>query len=833
MYRACIISSHQVTTANLEREAVQENMSSSYFSLRALTGVAAVSHALFSDFGGPSTKVQAFQHITIRRTSLYPSTALDWTNYHMPACRLPVCLASTKSDSESPANDTTRSAKNRKRRGGKSRRNKKQLQQKLAQADIGGGDQRWRLFGVEVHPDDLGLNAVSPMEGRSKRRSSEEDGQDLPPEKAYLTKPVLDALMANLRIKRNEDDIGSNQSSADIESAVTVLPKELKDVRVVRRSLDARKKRRRGGFGPRYNYVIDIEVSTAVAQMLRLKHRPGLMERISSQDDAKSLEKRAVDETSGDEESPSKPVVAIIGAGPAGLFCALSLAREGHCKPILFERGQPVESRGKDIGALMHRRSIDSESNFAFGEGGAGTWSDGKLTTRIGRNQGPVRSVLETLVEYGAPEKILVDGAPHLGTDNLVRLLRNMRLDLRKLGGEIRFGARMTKLLVEGGAVSGVEVEYRRAVERSVGGAEVGEVYEGTEIIHADAVVLATGHSARDTYEELHKAGIQLEPKGFATGFRVEHPQRIINQIQYGKEWGPSVVTGKSVTDQTNQQFFDELLSDSEDDDSAGEIHPSGRLPVASYRLATDKAFDGDSNRGAYSFCMCPGGQIVPASTDPEEVCVNGMSFSKRDSLWANSALVVTVSPDDPVLEEYREKHGVLAGVAFQREMERAASKMGGGNLTVPVQRLTDFIAERPSTSAPPSSYRLGVKPSPCHEIYPRPLVKALQDALVNHFERQMPGYVCDEGLLHAVETRTSSPVRVSRDTETYQAMGCKRLFPAGEGAGFAGGIVSAAVDGIMVADAVLGEFDFIQHDENEASEGKRRNKKASVGFDY
>jgi len=674
------------------------------------------------------------------------------------------------------------------------------------------------------------------MEGRSRRKRSDEDEIDtVPAEKAYLTQAVLDALMADLRIKRETDDVESHQSSTDAETPVTALPKELKDARVVRRSLDARKKRRRGGFGPRWNYVIDIKVSPMAAQKLGLKQRPGLMERLSSQDDTKGLYQQ-VASAEPDQNSPSKPVVAIIGAGPAGLFCALSLAREGHCKPILFERGQPVESRGKDIGALMHRRSIDSESNFAFGEGGAGTWSDGKLTTRIGRNQGPVRSVLETLVEYGAPEKILVDGAPHLGTDNLVRLLRNMRRDLRNLGGEIRFGARMTKLHVEEGAVSGVEIEYRKAVERSVGGAEVGEVYEGTETIHADAVVLATGHSARDTYEELHRTGIQLEPKGFATGFRVEHPQRIINQIQYGKEWGPSVVTGRSATDQSNQHFFDQLSSKRGDDDNPGEAHPDGRLPVASYRLATDKAFDGFENRGVYSFCMCPGGQIVPASTNPEEVCVNGMSFSKRDSLWANSALVVTVSPEDPVLDEYRAKHGILAGIAFQREMERAASKMGGGNLTVPVQRLTDFIAERPSTSAPPSSYRLGVKPSACHEIYPKPLVKALQDALANHFERQMPGYVCDEALLHAVETRTSSPVRVSRDAETYQAIGCKRLFPAGEGAGFAGGIVSAAVDGIMVADAVLFEFDFIQHDENEAevgSRGKRRNKKASVGFDY
>ena len=736
----------------------------------------------------------------------------------------------------------SRSRQSRRKQSGGNRNRKKRG--RSSNNGSGSSDEIWRIFGIEVHPDRLGQNAVSPMEGRSKRRTrsaitQDEESSIIPPEKAYLTQPVLDALLAKLRVKQSDDD-NYIKSEADVEAPVSVLPKELKTVRVVRRSLDARKKRRGGadggGSGPRYNYVVDVEVSSSMSKKLRLKHRPGLMEQISSLSKSDSDFKAGVqlsdDEMTDDETSREKPVVAIVGAGPAGLFCALTLARDGHCRPIMFERGQPVESRGRDIGALMHRRSIDSESNFAFGEGGAGTWSDGKLTTRIGRNQGPVRSVLETLVEYGAPEKILIDGAPHLGTDNLVRLLRNMRRDLRKLGGEIRFGARMTRLFVEDGIVSGLEVEYSKAVERSVGGAEVGQVYEGTERIDADAVVLAAGHSARDVYEQLHELGITLEAKGFATGFRVEHPQRIINRIQYGEEWGPSVVTGRSATDEINKDFFDTLHEqDSSDNDT--DSHHDGRLPVASYRLATDKAFDGESVRGAYSFCMCPGGQIVPASTNPEEVCVNGMSFSKRDSVWANSALVVTVSPDDPVLMEYREKHGVLAGIAFQRDMERAASAMGGGNLTVPVQRLTDFVEGVSSTSAPSSSYRLGVKPSACHEIYPEPLVKSLRDALVNHFEKKMPGYICEEGLLHAVETRTSSPVRVSRDMESYQAVGCKRLFPAGEGAGFAGGIVSAAVDGMMVANAVLEEFDFKPGPGSVEQTKNSKSKKASVGFDY
>jgi uncharacterized FAD-dependent dehydrogenase len=347
-----------------------------------------------------------------------------------------------------------------------------------------------------------------------------------------------------------------------------------------------------------------------------------------------------------------------------------------------------------------------------------------------------------------------------------------------------------------------------------------------SEVIAADAVVLATGHSARDVYETLAAENIAcLEPKGFAVGFRIEHPQKLITKIQYGNEWGLSVRTGKRQTDLANEDFFASA------EKAEGHL---GKLPVPSYRLATDKADDGTSSdrpRGVYSFCMCPGGQIVPASTNSSEICVNGMSFSKRDSQWANSALVVTVFPDDPILEPYREKFGILAGLEFQRSMERRAAEMGGGDLTVPVQRVTDFIAGKVSETIPSSSYRLGVKSSSCHDIYPAPITEALRDALTNHFDGQMPGYVHPDGLLHAVETRTSSPLRIARDDETYQAKGCVNLFPAGEGAGFAGGIVSAAVDGRSVAEAVL---DYLYGSDREGRLSQESNgRHDAIGFSY
>jgi uncharacterized FAD-dependent dehydrogenase len=676
-------------------------------------------------------------------------------------------------------------------------------------------NETWRIFGIDVEPDALFLGGTS---------TTTEGSPSVSPDRAYLTPPVLSSLLSRLRI---------NHSSA---SSSLLLPPQLTDVRVVRRSVDARRRR---GVNPKYSYVVDITLAKGVnsKRELNLEHRPGRTECISKK--ASIIEKEhsvvsnshSLSLSNNDDNvsaaSVTKPTIIIVGAGPAGLFCALSLASSGLFKPIVLERGMPVEARGKSIGSLIHRREIDPESNFSFGEGGAGTWSDGKLTTRIGRNSSPVRYVLETLVKYGAPDKILVEGSPHLGTDNLVKLLRNMRVDLRSMGGEIHFSTRVDKFHIKDGTINGISATCKPVNERGTEqSASTTSQDEGsTRQFNGDAVVLATGHSARDVYTELHNAGVQLEAKGFAVGFRVEHPQPIINEIQYGQDWGGRVVTKRLSTDSANTKHFATKNAIHSTD-----LQPQheGTLPVASYRLATNEAFDGITNRGAYSFCQCPGGQIVPSSTEEGELCINGMSFSKRDSLWANSALVVTVSPNDEILKPWS-SHGCLAGLEFQRDMEKKAFALGGGDMRAPVQRLTDYVNGKLSQSLPSSSYRLGVKSAKLHDIYPEPLYNALKNAIVTQFDKQMPGFLCDEALLHGVETRTSSPVRVLRDNVTLQAIGVDNLFPSGEGAGFAGGIVSAAVDGLYVADAIKTKF-FARDEEANVLFNI---DKASIGFEY
>lgn len=439
--------------------------------------------------------------------------------------------------------------------------------------------------------------------------------------------------------------------------------------------------------------------------------------------------------------SRSGKTVLIVGSGPAGYFAALTAIEQGW-RPIVLERGKDASARRYDLAPILRHGTVIEDSNYCFGEGGAGTFSDGKLYTRATK-RGPVRHVYEVLVAHGAPEQILIDAHPHIGSNLLPNVVKAIRGTIEAAGGEVRFGSKVTDFEIENGVIRGV-------------------VVNGTENLTGDAVILATGHSARDIYRLLAEKGIQLEQKPFAVGVRIEHPQPLIDCLQYHYERG---------------------------------LERPRLLPAASYTLAT-KIRD----RGVHSFCMCPGGFIVPAATENDEVVVNGMSLSKRDSPFANSGLVVTVEPED--CRDFAEEHGVLAGVAFQKQLERLAKTAGGGGQVAPGQRVPDFIARRDSNSLPETSYKPGLHPARIDELLPAFIVSRMRDGL-KMFGKRMPGYTGEEAGLIGFETRTSSPVRIPRDPATLQHPEVKNLFPCGEGAGFAGGIVSAALDGIRCAEAL------------------------------
>ena len=436
----------------------------------------------------------------------------------------------------------------------------------------------------------------------------------------------------------------------------------------------------------------------------------------------------------------NSPEVVIVGAGPAGLFAALHCLELG-LRPVIVDRGRAVEQRKGDIALLGRDRKVNPDSNWCFGEGGAGTYSDGKLYTRSTK-RGNVSDVLKKFVEHGADPDIMIDAHAHIGTDRLSGIIANIRKTVEGYGGEYHFGKRVTDLIVEGGRVTGVTTQD-------------GDRLRGI------AVLLATGHSARDIYELFAQRGWLLQAKPFAMGVRVEHPQRLIDTIQYHS------------------------------------AHPSRYLPPAAYSLTTQV-----EGHGVFSFCMCPGGVIVPASTDDGQQVVNGMSNAHRSSPYANSGIAVTVGLED--VPEYAQ-HGSLALLRFQQEVERQMFEAAGRTISAPTQRLTDFCDGKSSTTLNKTNYIGPTVGSPLHELLPSFIVQCLQKGF-RVFDQKMRGFYTDQASLLAVESRTSSPVRIPRGDD-YQHLQLQGLYPCGEGAGYAGGIVSSAIDGINCIDAIFNHY--------------------------
>ena len=480
---------------------------------------------------------------------------------------------------------------------------------------------------------------------------------------------------------------------------------QIRDWRIIKKSIDARNKK--------VSILLRIEFSTDKA----FEPEPAFLDQLKPVDD--------------------KEKVIIVGAGPAGYFAALELIELG-LKPILFDRGKDVQTRRRDLRAIQQFGEVNANSNYCFGEGGAGTYSDGKLYTRS-HKRGNIYKILRLLVEHGASPEILIDAHPHIGSNKLPKIVANIRKTIENYGGEVYFNSKVTDLLYSEKKVMGI-------------------VVNDSEEFFADAVILATGHSARDIYYLLDHKGITIEPKPFALGVRVEHAQLLIDKIQYGQ--------------------------------SPRDEH----LPASSYRLACQVG-----ERGVFSFCMCPGGMVVPASTAPGEIVVNGMSLSRRDSPYSNSGTVVSVELED--LIPYR-KYGVFAGLEFQRMVEQKMFNSGDGSQNAPAQRMTDFVKKKISKDLPATSYIPGLHSAPLHELLPKNIYEKLSRGVIV-FGKKMKGYFTEEANMIGTESRTSSPVRIPRNKITFMHEDAEGLFPSGEGAGYAGGILSAAMDGQNVAKAV------------------------------
>ncbi len=526
-------------------------------------------------------------------------------------------------------------------------------------------------------------------------------------------------------LRLTEVKLSLDHDESEIKAAVLrtlgIPDHELKGFRVRRRGHDAR---RNGQV--LFVYTIDAEVQdeAGLLQRQRGNHRVT----------------RAPDETyqfpvRAPTRKELRPV--IIGTGPCGLFAGLSLARMG-LNPVILERGRDVRRRSSDVWDFWRRRHFHPESNVQFGEGGAGTFSDGKLHTGIKDRGHHMRYILQELVDCGAPEEIIYISKPHIGTLRLVKVVENLRHRIVEFGGEFHFESQVTDILIENGAVRGV-------------------VLANGETIGTERVVLAIGHSARDTFEMLHRRGVHIEPKAFSIGFRIEHPQSMINARRFGT---PAA-------------------------------HPA--LGAADYKLVHHCS----NGRSVYSFCMCPGGQVVAATSEAGAVVTNGMSHYSRNEHNANAGIVVGITPRDFGNDD------ALAGVVFQRELEMNAFRLGGSDYSAPAQLVGDFLAGRPSTGpgAVLPSYTPGVRFGDLSDSLPDYAIAAMREALPA-FDRIIGGFTTNDAVLTGVETRTSSPVRITRD-EFFQSTNTRGLYPAGEGAGYAGGIISAAVDGMKIAEAV------------------------------
>ena len=506
-------------------------------------------------------------------------------------------------------------------------------------------------------------------------------------------------------------------------------PEKILSWQIVKKSIDARKK-------PEITvvYSVDVRVDAQDAVLARCK---------GSQVQAVT-DKPYIFPREGKEELAYRPI--IIGTGPAGLMCGYLLAKYGY-KPLILERGRRVEERREDVERFWREGVLDPASNVQFGEGGAGTFSDGKLNTLVKDKYGRNKEVLRIFAQAGAPEEIIYEAKPHIGTDILCTVVRNLREQIIAWGGEVRFGAQVTDLCCRDGHMAGV-------------------VVNGTEMIDSEAVIFAIGHSARDTFQMLHERQIPMEAKSFAVGLRMEHPRRMIDELQYGSADNPL-------------------------------------LPAASYKVTAQTS----SGRGVYSFCMCPGGYVVNASSEPEKLAVNGMSYSGRDGENSNSAMIVTVTPDD-----YGD-NSPLAGVAFQRRLEEKAYRIGAG--AVPVETYGDYRRAVTGKTADLSVIRRrypdfapAVKGAHCmaavHDILPRELNEALVEG-IDLIGQTVNGFADSGAYLSGIESRTSSPVRITRD-ETGQSV-VRGLYPCGEGAGYAGGITSAAMDGMLIAEKIRARY--------------------------